>query len=186
MGPQGRTEKEKMLAGELYRAGDSQLVREREQCRSLLRAFNAEPDGSARTVLLRELLGSLGARSSIQPPFACDYGSNIAMGDDVFVNFNCVILDCGAVSIGDRTQIASGVQLLAADHPREPDVRRELLELARPVSIGANVWIGAGAIVCPGVSVGDDTIVGAGSVVTRDVPAGVVAAGVPARVVREL
>jgi maltose O-acetyltransferase len=180
------SEKDKMLAGELYRAGDPQLFREREQCRSLLRAFNAEPDAGARTVLLRELLGSIGARSGIQPPFACDYGSNIRVGDDVFLNFNCVILDCAAVTIGDRTQIASGVQLLAADHPRDPAVRRELLELARPVSIGANVWIGAGAIVCPGVTVGDDAIIGAGSVVTRDVPDGVVAAGVPARVVREL
>jgi maltose O-acetyltransferase len=97
-----------------------------------------------------------------------------------------VILDCAEVRIGDRTQIAPGVQLLAADHPREPELRRELLELARPVTIGSNVWIGAAAIVCPGVSVGDDSIIGAGSVVTRDVPAGVVAAGVPARVVREL
>jgi maltose O-acetyltransferase len=180
------SEKDKMLAGELYRAGDPQLAREREQCRSLLRAFNAEPDPTARTVLLRELVGALGARASIQPPFACDYGSNITMGDDVFLNFNCVILDCAAVTIGDRTQIASRVQLLAADHPRDPEARRELLELARPVSIGANVWIGAGAIVCPGVTVGDDTIIGAGAVVTRDVPPGVVAAGVPARVVREL
>jgi maltose O-acetyltransferase len=180
------SEKDRMLAGELYRAGDPQLVREREQCRTILRAFNAEPDATARTVLLRELLGSLGERSSIQPPFACDYGWNITLGDDVFLNFNCVILDCAAVEIGDRTQIASGVQLLAADHPREPEARRELRELARPVSIGANVWIGAGAIVCPGVTVGDDAIVGAGSVVTRDVPAGVVAVGSPARVVRTL
>ncbi len=180
------TEKEKMLSGALYRANDPQLIREREQCRSLLRAFNDEPDEAARMLLMRELLGSVGAGTSIQPPFACDYGSNISIGDHVYVNFNSVILDCAHVSIGDGTQIASGVQLLAADHPREPHLRRELLELARPVSIGANVWIGAAAIVCPGVSVGDDSIIGAGSVVTRDVPAGVVAVGAPARVVREL
>jgi maltose O-acetyltransferase len=180
------TEKQKMLSGELYRAGDPELVAERGRCRSLLRAFNDEPDEAARNVVLRELLGAIGAETSVQPPFACDYGSNITIGDHVYLNFNCVILDCAEVRIGDRTQIAPGVQLLAADHPREPELRRELLELARPVTIGSNVWIGAAAIVCPGVSVGDDSIIGAGSVVTRDVPAGVVAAGVPARVVREL
>ena len=175
-----------MLSGELYRAGDPELIRERAQCRSLLRAFNAESDDTARLVLLRELFGSLGSGTSVQPPFSCDYGSNISIGTNVYVNFNSMILDCAEVRIGDGTQIASGVQLLAADHPREPQLRRELLELARPVTIGANVWIGAGAIVCPGVTVGDDSIIGAGSVVTRDVPAGVVAVGVPARVVREL
>ena len=175
-----------MLSGELYRADDPELVRERERCRSLLRAFGGEPDEAARLLLLRELLGAIGTGTSIQPPFACDYGSNIAIGDHVYVNFNCVILDCAEVRIGDRTQIASGVQLLAADHPREPHLRRDLVELARPVTIGSNVWIGAAAIVCPGVAVGDDSIIGAGSVVTRDVPAGVVAVGVPARVVREL
>jgi len=186
MASPARTEKDKMLSGELYRADDPQLSREREQCRSLLRAFNAEPDETARVLLLRELLGSVGTGTGVQPPFACDYGSNISIGNNVYVNFNSVILDCAEVNIGDGTQIASGVQLLAVDHPREPHLRRELLELARPVTIGANVWIGAAAIVCPGVTVGDDSIIGAGSVVTRDVPAGVVAVGAPARVVREL
>lgn len=182
----GGSEKEKMLAGELYGASDPELVRERLRCRSLLHAFNAHPDEGRRLAVLRELLGAIGDRTSVQPPFACDYGYNIAIGNDVYVNFNVVILDCAAVTIGDGTQIAPGVQLLAADHPRDPEVRRSLLELARPVSIGTNVWIGAAAIVCPGVSVGDDSIIGAGSVVTRDVPAGVVAAGNPCRVVREL
>ena len=136
--------------------------------------------------VLRDLLGRIGDGTSVQPPFACDYGYNVQVGDNVFINFNAVILDCAPVTIGDGTQIASGVQLLAADHPRDPDVRRDLLELARPVAIGSNVWIGAAAIVLPGVSVGDDSIIGAGSVVTRDTPAGVVAMGTPCRVVRRL
>lgn len=182
----GMSEKERMLSGELYLASDPELVRERRRCRSLLHAINTEPDEDARLGVLRELLGALGNGASVQPPFACDYGYNISIGDDVYVNFNTVILDCAPVTIGDRTQVASGVQLLAADHPREPDLRRQLRELARPVTIGENVWIGAGAIVCPGVTVGDDSIIGAGSVVTRDIPAGVVAVGSPCRVVREL
>jgi len=182
----GASEKEKMLAGELYRASDPELVTERRRCRSLLQAFNAQPDEERRLELLRELLGHVGNDAFVQPPFACDYGSNIAVGDHVFVNFNCVILDCATVTIGDGTQIGPGVQLLAADHPRDAETRRELLELARLISIGSNVWIGGAAIVLPGVSIGDDSIVGAGSVVTRDVPSGVLAFGNPCRVVREL
>ena len=175
-----------MLAGELYRASDPELVTERRRCRSLLQAFNAQPDEEPRLELLRELLGHVGSDAFVQPPFACDYGSNIAIGDHVFVNFNCVILDCARVTIGDGTQIGPGVQLLAADHPRDAETRRELLELARPISIGSNVWIGGAAVVLPGVSIGDDSIIGAGSVVTRDVPSGVLAFGNPCRVVREL
>jgi len=175
-----------MLAGTLYRASDPELVLERQRCRVLLHAFNTEPDEGRRAGILQELLGAVGARTSVQPPFACDYGSHIAIGDDVYINFNCVILDCAPVRIGDGAQIAPGVQLLAADHPRDPDVRRRLLECARPISIGSSAWIGAGAIVLSGVSVGDDSIIGAGSVVTRDIPAGVVAVGNPCRVVRSL
>jgi maltose O-acetyltransferase len=128
-----------------------------------------------------QLLGRIGDGSFIQPPFACDYGSNISIGDRVFINFNTVILDCAQVTIGDGAQIASAVQLLAADHPRDAQARRDLRELARPVSIGSNVWLGAGAIVLPGVSVGDDSVIGAGSVVTRDVPPGATVVGNPAR-----
>ena len=182
----GASEKDKMLAGELYRASDPELVDERRRCRALLLAFNAEPDEEQRLNLLHELLGHVGTDAFVQPPFACDYGSNISIGENAFVNFNCVILDCATVTIGDRTQIGPGVQLLAADHPRDAETRHDLLELARPISIGANVWIGGAAIVLPGVSVGDDSIVGAGSVVTRDVPSGVLAFGNPCRVVREL
>jgi maltose O-acetyltransferase len=180
------SEKHKMLSGELYRASDPELVRDRQRCRSLLRSFNNQPEEEQRLAVLRDLLGRIGDGTSVQPPFACDYGYNVQVGNNVFINFNAVILDCAPVTIGDSTQIASSVQLLAADHPRDPDLRRDLLELARPVSIGSNVWIGAAAIVLPGVSVGDDSIIGAGSVVTRDIPAGVVAMGAPCRVVRRL
>jgi maltose O-acetyltransferase len=169
------SEKEKMLSGELYRASDPELVLDRQRCRSLLRSFNTQPEEEQRLAVLRDLLDRIGDGTSVQPPFACDYGYNVHIGDHVFINFNAVILDCAPVTIGDGTQIASGVQLLAADHPRDPDLRRDLLELARPVSI-----------VLPGVSVGDDSIIAAGSVVTRDIPAGVVAMGTPCRVVRKL
>lgn len=182
----GRSEKDKMLTGELYRASDAELVHERRRCRSLLNEFNTQPDEERRLHLLRELLGRIGRGTFIQPPFACDYGYNVSIGDDAFVNFNAVILDCAPVTIGDGTQLGPGVQLLAADHPRDPQTRRDLLELARPISIGTNVWLGAAAIVLAGVSVGDDSIVGAGSVVTREVPSGVLAVGNPCRVVREL
>ena len=180
------SEKDKMLAGELYRASDPELARDRRTCRSLLHEINGQPDEDERHGLFRQLLGRIGDGSFIQPPFACDYGYNISVGDRVFINFNTVILDCAAVTIGDGAQIASGVQLLAADHPRDAKTRRDLLELARPVSIGSNVWLGAGAIVLPGISVGDDSVIGAGSVVTRDIPSGVVAVGNPCRVVRSL
>jgi maltose O-acetyltransferase len=170
----------------LYRASDPELVVERQRCRALLHAFNTEPDEEQRLAILRQLLGRIESGTFIQPPFACDYGYNVSIGDNTFINFNAVILDCAPVTIGDGAQIAPGVQLLAADHPRDAQTRRDLLELARPISIGSNVWLGAAAIVLPGVSVGDDSIIGAGSVVTRDIPSGVLALGNPCRVVREL
>jgi maltose O-acetyltransferase len=181
-----RSEKDKMLAGELYLASDPELVRDRRRCRSLLHEINGQPDEAARLALFRQLLGRIGDDSFIQPPFACDYGYNVSIGEHAFINFNTVILDCAPVTIGDGAQIASAVQLLAADHPRDAQARRDLRELARPVSIGSNVWVGAAAIVLPGISVGDDSVIGAGSVVTRDIPSGVVAVGNPCRVVRSL
>src|SRR4029453_17764535 len=185
-GSMGGSEKEKMLAGDPYRASDPELVHERQRCRSLLQAFNTEPEEEQRLTLLRELLGRMGRGTFIQPPFACDYGSNVSIGHNVFVNFNAVILDCAPVSIGNGTQMGPGVQLLAADHPRDPQTRRDLLELARPISPGSARWLGPAAIVLAGGSVGDDSIIGAGSVVTRDIPSGVLAVGNPCRVVRKL
>jgi maltose O-acetyltransferase len=175
-----------MLTGELYFPADPELIAERRRCEALIRTFNAEPDEARRMELLRSLLASVGPDAVVMPPFACDYGYNLSLGPQAFINYGGVILDCAPVSIGGKTQIGPGVQILACDHPREPELRRQDRELAFPVSIGANVWIGGGAIVCPGVSIGDDAIIGAGSVVTKDIPAGVVAFGVPCRVVRSL
>ena len=178
-----RTEKDKMLAGELYRADSSELAADEAQARRWMARYNASEGATngERLALLRELFAEAGDGCVIRPPFHCDYGYNIRLGRGVFLNFNCVILDSVDIRIGDGTQIGPGVQILGADHPRDPTERRALLEFGRPVRIGANVWIGAGAIILPGVTIGDDCIVGAGSVVTRDVPAGVTVAGNPAR-----
>ena len=134
--------------------------------------------------MLRELFARVGDKSFVRPPFHCDYGCNITLGKGVFLNFNCVILDVVPVAVGDMTQIGPGVQILAADHPRDPAQRREGLEFGRPISIGVNVWIGGGALILPGVTIGSDAIVGAGAVVTRDVPVGATVVGNPARPVR--
>lgn len=173
-----RSEKAKMLAGALYDAGDPELLRDRAHAADVLRRFNATEDRGA----LASLLGSFGDRSTVRAPFFCDYGYNVHLGAGVFVNFGCVFLDVCPIEIGDGTQIGPGVQLYAADHPREASVRRSGLELGREIRVGPNVWIGGGAIVLPGVTLGDDAIVGAGSVVTRDVAAGETVMGNPARV----
>jgi maltose O-acetyltransferase len=171
-----------MLAGELYLAADPELVAERTRCEELMRSYNASGDAD----VLRELLGALGKNASIRPPFFCDYGYNITLGADVFVNFNCVMLDVVPITIGDRVQIASAVQLLAADHPLDARERASGREFGRVITIEDDVWLGGGAIVCPGVTIGQGSVIGAGSVVTKDVPAGVVAVGNPCRVLREL
>jgi maltose O-acetyltransferase len=173
-----------MLAGELYFAGDPELVADRARCERLQRAFNSQPDRDARLRVLQEWLGAVGTGSEIRPPFYCDYGYNLTLGDDVFLNFNCVVLDVVPVTIGNRVQVASAVQFLAADHPLNADERARALESGRPITIGDDVWIGGGAILCPGVTIGARSVIGAGSVVTRDIPADVVAVGNPCRVVR--
>ncbi|MGT2515009.1 sugar O-acetyltransferase [Sphingomonas panni] len=179
-----RTEKQKMIAGELYHAGDAELVADVMRAAAWMDHYNARIalDRDEQRTLLREMLASVGENVIIRPPFHIDYGYNITIGDDVFLNYGCVILDVCAVTIGDKTQIGPGVQILAADHPRDPAVRAQMLEFGRPVTIGRNVWIGGGAILLPGVTVGDDALIGAGSVVTRDVPAGATVVGNPARV----
>jgi maltose O-acetyltransferase len=179
-----RTEKDKMLAGELYDAGAPEIQAELAATHSWLARYNAALDmaPSDRRKLLVERLGAVGDGAVIRPPFHCDYGFNIRLGAGVFLNFNCVILDVVEITIGDRTQIGPGVQILAADHPRDAAARASGLEFGRPVRIGRNVWIGGGAIILPGVSIGDDALIGAGSMVTRDVPAGATAFGNPARV----
>ncbi len=178
-----RSEKEKMLAGRLYHSGDAELQADQRAAAAWTARYNASSGLSAseRHLLLRERLAAIGARAVIRPPFHCDYGYNIHLGDDVFLNFGCVILDVVTVTIGDGTQIGPAAQIYAADHPRDPAERRRGLECGRKVTIGRNVWIGGAAIILPGVTIGDDAVIGAGSVVTRDVPAGATATGNPAR-----
>jgi maltose O-acetyltransferase len=178
------TEKQKMLAGEPYDAGDPEIQAELEGTHRWLARYNASLDATPadRRRLLAERLSFVGDGAWIRPPFHCDYGFNISLGAGAFLNFNCVVLDVVEVTIGDRTQIGPGVQILAADHPRDPATRASGLEFGRPVRIGRNVWIGAAAIILPGVTIGDDALIGAGSVVTRDVAAGVRVVGNPARV----
>jgi maltose O-acetyltransferase len=176
------SEKQKMLAGEPYRASDPEIVADQHAAAEWMQHFNATVGNAEREALLRARLGSFGAGSTIRSPFHCDYGTNIHLGAGVFLNFNCVILDVVEVRIGDGTQIGPGVQILTADHPRDPAERATGLEWGRPISIGTNVWIGGGAILLPGVTIGDDAMIGAGSVVTRDVPAGATAVGNPARI----
>ncbi len=175
-----------MLAGELYRPDDPYIQADHEAARVWLARYNAAfaASDSDRRILLKERLREVGDGATIRSPFFCDYGYNIALGAGVFLNFNCVILDVVEVTIGAGTQIGPAVQIYAADHPRDADLRKAGLEFGRPVTIGANVWIGGGAIILPGISIGDDSIIGAGSVVTHDIPEGVIAAGNPARIIK--
>lgn len=181
------TEREKMLAGELYDPMDPDLVAGRERARDMCQALNATREGEAdrRRTILRDLFGRGGDSIWMQPPFHCDYGANIALGERVFFNFNCVVLDVCRVTIGDYTMFGPGVQLLTPVHPMNAAERR-LKEYGKPISIGNDVWVGGGALVLPGVTIGSGTVIGAGSVVTRDVPDGVFAAGNPCRVIRAI
>jgi maltose O-acetyltransferase len=174
----------KMLAGELYRPSDPTIQGELAKTRAWLIRYNAALDTVEQQRLLRERLDAVGARTVVRAPFHCDFGLHIRLGDDVFVNFDCVILDVSWVTIGDRTQIGPAVQIYAADHPRDAATRRQGLEFGRPVIVGSDVWIGGAAIVLPGVTIGDGATIGAGSVVTRSVPAHATVAGSPARAVR--
>jgi maltose O-acetyltransferase len=178
-----KSEKQKMLAGEMYRPDDAELVADLSANAKWLARYNAslgEP-ASVQHALLAERLAEVGKGAVIRPPFSCDYGFNIRLGEGVFLNFNCVILDVVEVSIGARTQIGPAVQIYAADHPRDAATRRAGLEFGRPVRIGSDVWIGGGAIILPGVTIGDSAVIGAGSVVTRDVGEGQTVTGNPAR-----
>jgi maltose O-acetyltransferase len=182
-----RTEREKMLAGEFYDPLDAELVAARTRARDLCWDLNATRDADEvrRRQILKELFGTGGDSVWMQPPFFCDYGANIHLGNRVFFNFNCVVLDVCEVRIGDFTLFAPAVQILTATHPLNAELRRTR-EFAKPITIGADVWVGGGAIICPGVTIGDRAVIGAGSVVTKDIPAGVVAFGNPCRVAREI
>ena len=179
------TEKEKMLAGALYLPSDPEIQADLAATKRWLARFNASLrlTRSERDAILRERLIAVGKDAVVRPPFFCDYGFNIRLGDDVFVNYNCVFLDVVTIAIGHRTQIGPAVQIYAADHPRVSELRRQGFELGRPCTIGDDAWIGGGAVILPGISIGDRAVIGAGSVVTRDVPAGATVAGNPARLV---
>ena len=181
------SEREKMLAGELYDPLDPELASARVRARDLCQALNAtrEADDDARRRILVELFGAGGDEVWMQPPFFCDYGSNIFLGKRVFFNFNCVVLDVCAVRIGDFTLFGPAVQIYTATHPLDAELRRKQ-EFAKPITIGSDVWVGGAAVICPGVTIGSKVVIGAGSVVTRDIPEGVFAAGNPCRVIRQL
>ena len=183
-----QSERDKMLSGALYDASDPELIGLRTQARRRTRAFNDTDPGDRAGHLrhLVQLFAAVGEGSWIEPPFHCDYGCHIWLGQAVYMNFNCVVLDCNHVRIGDQTQFGPNVTVSAATHPLDAAERVRGPELAFPVTIGRRVWIGAGAIIGPGVTIGDDTTIGAGSVVMKDVPAGVVAAGNPCRTLRSL
>ncbi|HWR36435.1 MAG TPA: sugar O-acetyltransferase [Clostridia bacterium] len=182
----GATEKEKMLSGQLYRASDPELKQAHASAQRRMRRLNAiaNEDAVARYDRLRDLLGKIGEDTVFMSPFWCDYGVNIRIGRNGFVNYNCIFLDCALITIGDDAQIAPCVQIYTAHHPLDAATRRSGLEMATPVTIGNNVWLGGGTIICPGVTIGDNTVIGAGSVVTRSIPAGVIAVGNPCRVLR--
>lgn len=183
-----RTQRERMLAGDLYIADDPELARDYLRAMALMERFNGSSaaDPGLRRRLLEDLLGGLGEGSEIRPPMYCDYGYQIHVGARTFVNFGLMALDVARIVIGDDVQIGPNVQLLTPTHPTDAELRRAKWEAARPITIGDNAWLGGGAIVLAGVVVGENAIVGAGAVVTRDVPPSTVALGNPARVVRSL
>jgi maltose O-acetyltransferase len=182
-----RSMRERMEAGDLYIARDPELVAGRQRGQQLCRRFNdAEQESPAQLEILRELLGSLGEQSRVLAPFHCDYGTYIEIGHHTFVNYGCVILDVRRVVIGDHCLFGPNVQLLSATHPVDPDERRSEWEFGKPIMIGSDVWVGAGAIILPGITVGDAAVIAAGAVVTKDVAPRAIVGGNPARVLREI
>lgn len=182
------SEWEKMVSGQLYDPRDPALASARRRARNLLKALNDSSDAETeeRARILGELFGAAGEGPWVEPPFFCDYGSNITVGKNVYFNFNCVVLDVAPVRIGDRVLFGPSVQIYTATHPLSARERRTGLEAAKPIGVESDVWIGGGSILLPGVRIGARSVVGAGSVVTRDIPEGVFAAGNPCRVLREL
>ena len=180
--------KDRMLRGELYNGADDEMVADFARAQDLLARYNAtaHAEQAVRDAILAELLGSMGDGVVIRPPFRCEYGTPVSVGAGTFMNYDCVMLDVAAITIGAACQVATRVQFLTATHPIDPEPRRLGWESGAPIVVGDNVWLGGGAILCPGVTIGDDTVVGAGAVVTRDLPAGVIAVGTPARILREI
>ncbi|MFQ3543730.1 sugar O-acetyltransferase [Halobacillus rhizosphaerae] len=182
------TEKEKMLAGELYRSWDEELVLERLRARQMVYLLNQtkETEGHYREQLIRDLFGTAGEKVSLETPFHCDYGYNIHVGEDFYANFNCVFLDVCEIRIGNRALLGPNVQLYTATHPLNREQRASGLESGKPILIGHDVWIGGGAIINPGITIGDNVVIASGAVVTKDLPDNVFAGGNPARIIREV
>ena len=182
-----KTERQKMLTGELYNSLDPELVAQRNRARDLCQRLSATrpADRDLRRELLLNIFAAGGDTVTVEPPFFCDYGSNVELGEHVFFNFNCTVLDVCKVIIGDYSQFGSGVQILTPLHPLNAALRREQ-EYGAPVTIGSDVWVGSGAIILPGVTIGCRTVVGAGSVVTRSLPDDVLAVGNPCRIIRRI
>src|SRR5690554_590160 len=183
-----KTEKEKMLAGDMYDPQDSELRQKRMNARRLSRLFNetTEMDGQDRTILLKKLFGSTGELIHVEPNLRCDYGFNIHVGNNFYANFDCVFLDVCEIRIGDNCMIAPGVHIYTATHPLDPVARNSGREFGKPVRIGHNVWIGGLAVINPGVTIGNNVVIASGAVVTKDVPDNVVVGGNPARVIKEI
>lgn len=183
-----KSEKQKMLDGELYEPWDSQLMEERKQARCLTRMLNltTEEEGEERVAAIKRLFGSTGESVYLEPNFRCDYGYNIHVGNHFFANFDCVILDVCEVRFGENCMLAPGVHIYTATHPVNPVERNKGLEFGKPVKIGDNCWIGGGAIINPGVRIGDNVVIASGAVVTKDVPSNVVVGGNPARIIKEI
>ncbi|MEL6137031.1 MAG: sugar O-acetyltransferase [Cyanobacteria bacterium J06628_6] len=181
-----QTEREKMLADEPYYAADPELFEMHSRAQRLLDVFNRSSHGqqAQRQEMIQALFGRVGQNAEVKPSFRCDYGCHIFAGDNLYINYDCTILDCNTVTLGNHVLLAPGVHIYTAYHPTDSQMRRAGLEMAAPVVIGDNVWLGGRAIICPGVTIGNNTIVGAGSVVIRDLPENVLAVGNPCRVVR--
>ena len=182
------TEKERMIAGEMYNPADPELVTERHQARLLFQEINSLNEDAVenRNKLLNTLINNAGMNLYIEPPFYCDYGSNIIVGDNVFMNFNCCILDVCKVTIGNNCMFAPNVQIYTATHPLEAKARNSGREYAKPITIGNNVWIGGNATICPGVTIGNNVVIGAGAVVTKSFPDDVFIAGNPAKMIKKI
>lgn len=182
------TEKEKMLSEQLYTAEDEQLQKESKNAKRVTRIFNntTEEEGLYRIQLLKELLKKTGERLWIEPPFHCDYGCHISVGENFYANYDCIIIDVCDVEIGDNVFFAPRVGVYTAGHPIDAEIRNTGLEYGKKIKIGNSVWIGGNTVINPGVTIGDNVVIGSGSVVTKDIPSGVVAAGVPCKVIREI
>ncbi|NOU98764.1 maltose acetyltransferase domain-containing protein [Paenibacillus planticolens] len=185
---QAKTEKEKMISGELYQAGDTELVKDRLNARRLTRLYNQsiETEETSRKEILKELFGSTGANYYIEPTLRCDYGYNIHVGENFYANFDCVFLDVCEIRIGENCFLAPGVHIYTAAHPLDPKERASGAEFGKPVTIGNNVWIGGRAVINPGVTIGNNSVIASGAVVTKDVPDNVVVGGCPAVVIKQI